>query len=334
MSHHILLSLVGEQTIPLVQFIKALPPAAEYWFVETRRTQDLQCVKNIVKACGLEKRKVKTVAVAPEELSFQPPADWQLPAGSTLYLNLTAATKPMMLSVYPQYEAHPQARGYYISIGAPFAKPVQGDWSSIPLPALTLETYLGALGFAYTYANPNLALQQKAKDLLSEVIRYGAPEKVTAIIKAKEEGYKDSNKKWLSGEWWEDYLYATIKKDLMLGEDCIAQGVRLEHCLSEANTDSDNELDVIFIYQNQLYAVEGKVYSGLAGGDKITAPIYKLGTIIKTMGLQAKGIICLCANIRASKDQLIRIEYLKRISGVVSFLTLSDFKNKVSFTGK
>lgn len=305
--------------------------ARKYWFVETKRTRDLQCVSNIIKACGLKENAVKTTFVEPEALTFHPPDDWLLPPDTTFYLNLTAATKPMMLSVYRYYGSLPNARCYYIPIGGAEALPVQGQWPAIGLPQLNFKDYLLALGFTFTYNIPNESLQQKAGSLFTEVIRLGNAGKVYAIQNAKAEHYKKPDKKWLCGEWWEDYLYATIKKDLNLSSYQIAQGVQLEHCLSKSITDSDNELDVVFVYQNRLFAVEGKVYTGKAGGDKITTPIYKLGTIIKTLGLQANGIICLCANITASQGQLSRIDYLKRISGVKIFLTLKEFKEKYNF---
>lgn len=323
-----ILSLVGEQTIPLVQFIRALPPAGEYWFVETKRTRELQCVANIAKACGIETSKIKTVLVAPEALSFSPPDSWNLAGDATLYLNLTSGTKPMMLSVFRHYEGMAQARSYYISIGATTANPVQGGFPEIPLPQLDLETYLQALGFNHTSIKPDVAYQQKATALFAEVIRKGSPEAVGLIAKAQQQGTRWEEKKWYAGEWWEDYLYAAIKEDLQLPDNAIAQSVKLEHCLSKSKTDSDNELDVLFVYQNRLYAVEGKVYAGTPTGAKITTPIYKLGTILKSMGLQASGIVCLCNNITASKDQLTRMDYLKQISGVKALLTLGEFRRQ------
>lgn len=331
MSQTIILSLVGEQTIPLVQFIRALPPAGEYWFVETKRTRELQCVANIAKACGIETSKIKTVLVAPEALNFTPRADWNLAGDATLYLNLTSGTKSMMLSVFRHYEGMAQARSYYISIGATTANPVQGGFPKIPLPTLDLKTYLQGLGFTYSFLRPDVHLQQEAKRLLQEVVQKGSPEAISLIAKAQQSGTKWEAKKWYAGEWWEDYLYAAIKQDLQLPDNAIAQSVKLEHCLSQSRTNSDNELDVLFVYQNRLFAVEGKVYAGTPSGSKLTAPIYKLGTIIKNMGLQASGIVCICSNITASNDQLFRMDYLKRISGVKALLTLRDFKRGSNF---
>lgn len=331
MSRQIILSIVGEQTIPLVQFIKALSATNEYWFVETKRIRDLQCVPNIMKACDLSENQVRRTLVQPDALTFIPLKDWVVTEQDTLYLNLTSATKPMMLSIFRYYQSFPTSRHYYIPIESAKALPVEGHWPDIELPLLSLVTYLLALGFTYTYAEPDMYLQKKAVNVFSKVSRKGNAGLVPVIQKAKKEYYTGNDKKWLSGEWWEDYLYYILKSGLNLQDNQIAQGVRLEYCLSQSTTDSDNELDIAFVYQNRLYVIEGKVYNGIARGDKITNPIYKLGTIIKALGLRASGIVCLCANITASKDQIQRLDYLKRISGVKTFLTLKDFKEGIDF---
>lgn len=326
MSQSILLSLVGEQTIPVVQLIRALPELTEYWFVETARTRELKAVENICLACKLPRKKVRTALVNPEALTFNPPVDWHISEDAALYLNLTSGTKPMMLSVYRAYEALPLAQPYYIPIDGKAALAVSGNGAPVTLAELNLETYLTACGFGYQHLTPDVRLQQKATALFAEILEKGSSAQVAKIQKAKAPDYSGTDKKWLCGEWWEDYLYTAIKKSLALADGQIAQGVQLEHCLSGAKTEADSELDVVFVYQNRLYVVEGKVYDQPATGKKVTDPIYKLGTLLKNMGLQATGIVAFCANITPVADQQVRIDYLKKLSGVKGFLTLKDFR--------
>jgi len=58
--------------------------------------------------------------------------------------------------------------------------------------------------------------------------------------------------KYLSGDWFEEYIYFKIKTELHLDESEIATGLNL------IKENTPNEIDVIFIFDHKLYIIECK----------------------------------------------------------------------------
>ena len=110
-------------------------------------------------------------------------------------------------------------------------------------------------------------------------------------IKKSHQAETATDKKYYAGEWFEEYTYLRIKKELNLREQDIAMSLKIYR---EDAQNNDNEIDVAFMYENTLYIIECKV-SMLGYGKKpqqtIEEFLYKLAAISKDFGLIVRPYI-------------------------------------------
>ena len=90
---------------------------------------------------------------------------------------------------------------------------------------------------------------------------------------------------YLTGGWFEEYIYNLIKKNVE--PDDIAIGVRIDGCTEIRH---DNELDVCFIKNNQLYVIECK--SGISSESMFNEIVYKVSALKEVLlGLDCNSYI-------------------------------------------
>ncbi len=100
--------------------------------------------------------------------------------------------------------------------------------------------------------------------------------------------------KYLSGDWFEEYVYFKIKAELNLNDDEIGTGYNL------VKQNIPNEIDVIFVYQHRLYIIECKTSvienrlmpdGSLKEFKFLPEVIYKSDALKNKFGLQANTSI-------------------------------------------
>ena len=90
---------------------------------------------------------------------------------------------------------------------------------------------------------------------------------------------------YLTGGWFEEYVYYLVKKQL--DPDDIAIGVRIDGCTEIRH---DNELDVCFIKNNQLFVIECK--SGINSESMFNEIVYKVCALKEVLlGLDCNSYI-------------------------------------------
>lgn len=90
---------------------------------------------------------------------------------------------------------------------------------------------------------------------------------------------------YLTGGWFEEYVYHLIQKNVE--PDDIAIGVRIDGCTEIRH---DNELDVCFIKNNQLYVIECK--SGISSESMFNEIVYKVSALKEVLlGLDCQSYI-------------------------------------------
>lgn len=90
---------------------------------------------------------------------------------------------------------------------------------------------------------------------------------------------------YLTGGWFEEYVYYLIKKNVE--PDDIAMGVRIDGCTEIRH---NNELDVCFIKNNQLFVIECK--SGISSESMFNEIVYKVSSLKEVLlGLDCKSYI-------------------------------------------
>jgi len=103
----------------------------------------------------------------------------------------------------------------------------------------------------------------------------------------------ERNKNYYSGVWFEEYTYHRIKKEKSLADDCIYTGVKIFR--SETDTANDNEIDLVYVIDNEVYIGECKTsLSGIPGGKSgsklLEDYLYKLAAITIDFGMNVRQL--------------------------------------------
>ena len=180
MSLQIILSLVSEQTLPNVLFIKAHPQADVFWFVETAKTKKQLKGAAVRQACQLPEDKSFTTEVEADSFKFNLPESWKLNDDDTMLINLTCGTKMMSLSVYEYFKERNNTRFFYIPVDNSEARNIiTGE--TFKLPEVDVNTYLTAHGFTCLHGKSNKQQKKLSYTLFEQVIHAGSANKVEAI---------------------------------------------------------------------------------------------------------------------------------------------------------
>lgn len=124
-----------------------------------------------------------------------------------------------------------------------------------------------------------------------------------SIIAKKEINY-------LTGGWFEEYTYNYFKEKLELENSEIELGVHLK----KSENVLDNDLDVVFTYNNILYVVECKTAMALKGKvstSLFNETIYKASALRAKFGLTVKNILFTLSNMTNPE-----IDYIERAAAM------------------
>ena len=249
------------------------------------------------------------------------------------YINITGGTKLMSIETYDFFKSIENCHIYYITRGNEYKKifPIEEENTYNFKCSVSIKEYFKAYGFEskesglseidkeYTYDFLEKFLENDRYHIIQELQRkrgvnnlkkinisevnglgkflsdIGFPLKNEGIISKKEIEY-------LTGGWFEEYVYYTLKDANIVQDTDILCGV------SKKNGQSDNEFDIVILKENQLHIIECKTY--ICNNDKSSLPldtIYKLDSIQKELGLFAKPYI-----ITLNKAHEIKESHKKR----------------------
>lgn len=304
MEKQLLISLVSDQTIPNVQIIKEFGNSeTDYKFLLTKGMQRKGIVQWIVDATQIKDFQdifVDEYSVADIENELQK-IDYS--EYSRIIVNLTGGTKMMVLSVFDFFRNKQNTEMYYVTgIGNAYQKIVdRGCEQNVFSCSISLEEYLKSYGFSIKKAQPSgISLEQTEKiynhyingdfsrytDSLN-FLRERRGKVITdtdfVTIKdfletieyypAKEGTLSKLETKYLTGEWFEEYIGAKIKCDLELTDNQILVGTQIRKDvplrqelnsvptllgLEEKEEGLGNEMDVMFVKDNRFYVIECK----------------------------------------------------------------------------
>jgi len=294
----ILISLVSEQTIPNVRFIKEfIDEVDKFIFITTQEMLNKEKTEAQTKALNIPKSKFAQITVA--EFNFDKIEKTLQNANfsqkNTYLLNITGGTKPMAIVTMTHFSDFPNAKIYYVPIGNSTYRQV---FPKIKTPvfqfkkSLTLEEYLKAYNLKIISQvkkhSRNLAHAQK---MLNRFVETGGDiKKIDKLQHLDKMSAED--RAYYNGGWFEEYIYAKLKEKFKLNDTQIAYNVKLKL------KDTENEYDAVFVYQDSIYIVECKAYNNKAVNTKIERDLYKLGAIDDYFGINANSILITTANIR------------------------------------
>ena len=211
-----------------------------------------------------------------------------LPTDVHYIVNLTGGTKIMSLIVYDFFRKL-NSSFYYIPIGKNTYCNIEEENMHALQYRISLREYFTLYGLHYECDNALL----KDAETTFQFFEKQKKQKfyLSGEIKKSYQAETATDKKYYAGEWFEEYTYLRIKKELNLREQDIAMSLKIYR---EDAQNNDNEIDVAFMYENTLYIIECKV-SMLGYGKKpqqtIEEFLYKLAAISKDFGLIVRPYI-------------------------------------------
>lgn len=337
----ILVSLVSDQTIPNVQLIKEFRAYTHgYLFISTSAMEKKKTREALIKACKLSQEETLPPVIV-DQFSFddieQKLDEIDFESFDHVFVNLTGGTKVMTLAAF-DYFKEIGAEIYYITGQDDTLikiSPGRTKKTSTLSTSVTLEEYLNAYGFEIKETQPsglsveytnkffNLftrGLSSEYLDLINklrnhrkrEKLRLEKIENLRDFLSHVEFPLSDANHlfkneiRYLTGEWFEEYVTNKLKDELALDNSYIKTGLEI----SKVNKNGElvnNELDVAFVWKNRIYTVECKtsvfLTEALPDGSKskaksiISETLYKSDSLKQGLGLFANTSIFILDSI-------------------------------------
>lgn len=341
---NVLVSLVSDQTIPNVLFIKEMENELEkdvrkYLFVSTEAMEDKGKTDSNVQGSRIEKSKTERIKVVEDSIGdinskLREFAKKNLSDEDNLIINLTGGTKIMSIGVWNFFKER-KSIIYYLPIGKNIYKQIFPPSESREHKLkfrISLKDYLISYGIEIKSKDINNTLKGKEyteylfREFLNDKIDMGIISELRKGGNKKEiqlDGRTESflekinfstekeryiNKKeinYLIGGWFEEYEYNLIREHIQLDDDKIGLNAKISH------KNTTNEFDVMFVFENTLYVVECKTSLGKG---MLNRTLYKLSALKKNFGLSVKSyVFTLDKNLRNPEGE-IKKDYQNRAS--------------------
>lgn len=347
----LIVSIISDQTVPNAQIIKEFStPDTEHLFFSTHTIEKKKCLQHIEKACGIQAKRtlltndehnVQEMTNLLQQEDYSPFED--------IIVNMTGGTKLMSLAVYQFFLQIPQARILYVLTIPNTYKMIHPQEEIHTFrTSLTIQEYLQCYGNQYTttplsgidadytrnffnfycqndlrpYEQQMLTLRGKRnKGIKNDTIFAAIKPLLDEARFTPETANQLSTKEvqYLTGGWFEEYIYHRVKNELQLPDDCILTGAQLirkttnnpKDAVSvllgkdiEIKRETMNEFDVLFILNNRLHIIECKtsitnliLFQDSKGQikkkeeDILSKTIYQVDALCSKLGLYAKSYI-------------------------------------------
>jgi hypothetical protein len=386
----LLVSLVSDQTIPNIQLIKEFKQTiTDYFFISTSGIELKGARAWIERTCNIKESSVSKIEVNPfsftdietklKQFDFDP--------FDKIIVNLTGGTKVMTLVSYDFFKNLAADIYYVTGNNDEFIKlyPIKRNHMFAFSTKVSLIEYLTAYGFKFKISSLSGISFEQTKTIFEsfcklnltpfiEAIKYINSERAKTISEGdyeKVKGYLTAIKyqpingnrlsavetKYLSGDWFEEFIGLSIKKELNLNDDELFIGTTItkespaktinsvEQLLGEKIERSDNqynnEMDVMFVYKNSFYSIECK--SSIVAFKKIEKQgkiidkpynilgetIYKADSLKTRFGLYPKTSIVTLSNFKEYYDVKDRGQHnnkLKEMDELINRANISNIK--------
>lgn len=252
-------------------------------------------------------------------------------------INLTGGTKILSLGVYSFFMKH---RSWFVYV--PYGQNKIMDLRNDVIPInyrVSLSEYLKLYGLTYEDISEDEFLKSKKETfaLLEKLRKKNMYLNYDPRIRAAKSNDPDisnsvelsaTERKYFSGQWFEEYIYYFIRDKFDLSADDIAMGLKLYR--NEEDLMNDNELDIAFMKDNKLHVIECK--SGLGTSHKYLSKslfdvMYKSTAIAKDMGLEVSSYLAVLENISGTLNTqaLEALEKRKTILGIRQIWEKTNF---------
>ena len=318
MGKRAIISIVSDQTIPNIEFIRTVGDEnTEYFFITTDYCEKKSKVESIVKVCQLAQDSCTKISV--DEKSYddiiEKLCDLNTDKFTQILVNATGGNKPMSLAVVDHfrdkkntnvYYTDVSDRDYFINLFDPNDKISKSNY-------LDPIEYLKAYGFDVNSKEPEQKYIRFSQELLEiygqkrsdkdfmvaeslRINKFGDDEKKFLIsLGFNKEDFnrkgKENIRKFANGSWFEYFCYGQMKD---LAKDMNIQiGLSVLIYKQKGSERLENDLDIAFTFKNQLYVFECKytLKDEVGGYTKMPDYIYKLIALNKQLGLTPRSIL-------------------------------------------
>lgn len=329
MKKRVLVSIISKQTIPNYLFIKDRQKQGdEMLLIATQEMKNEADWLNQTLKCTDNEREIILLAKNQEEKwnEMTDAIAEHLSRDKHYVVNLTGGTKYMSLAVYHLFRNY-DSEFFYIPFPRNVVlKPFQNEEEAINY-RLKIDEYLSLYGLKFNYLTRQTVRNKEYSELYFQMFTQTFKKEDFDILSKIREHYRDSGIKdinkvemgfnlkgkeipisglndfldkiqfgnnenvlskyetqYLTGGWFEEYVYYKIKESIPV--DDIAIGVKLK----KEGAVFNNDLDVVFTYQNHLFVIECK--TGIDSNKMFNEIIYKAAAIKESMfGLPAHTYI-------------------------------------------
>jgi len=260
---NLIVTLLSEQTIPNVQFIKYIQEKLKnedqsfgHLFVSTKQMEEKGVGNWICKVCDIT--KLQTIIVEHNSLSdIQMKLTEKCPEAETYFVNVTGGTKIMSMAVSDFFKMKANARIYYIDGNKCWLNfPENERYCADLADNINLKEYIESYGFEIKEGNLSGVGFEYTKQFLQEFIKFGDREK-QIINKLREKRGKyatikeitglqdflcninfpltDKNSllasknevRYLTGDWFEEYIYSCLISEGIIKDEDLKTGMEL-----------------------------------------------------------------------------------------------------------
>lgn len=365
MGRKVLITLVSDQTIPNVLFIKNAEISYDkYMFISTDKMEKRHKVDYIIKGADLQEKDCETVVVKEDDVCQinEKLRNISWLEDDKYHVNLTGGTKIMSVAVYLFFHEK-KSEIFYIPIGKQHYIDVSTEKSASHNISyrVNVKEYLDSNGVEFKegavlkdsdYTEAVLAKFQSDPEIFYSDIEHIRLVRNDKKIKRKFDKKKKVDKTEIPEEALNVfYKYmpeleeeAQITKEAVeylsggWFEELVYNRLKEEFKISEENIainikmkrgTSENEFDVIMTKDNALYVIECKTALKTGNGKSIlTETLYKLDSLKKEFGLYVKAFLVTLGDLRNDKGEIER-RYLNRADQMgIKIIDKQDFENR------
>jgi len=339
----ILISILSDYLQPNFLLIKEMEGKYdELIFITTKDMEDEKKRKShwLEKALRLPEKSVRCIEVIEDDFEKikQTLKEENFLMEDSFILNLTGGTKVMPLAVYEFFTQNGyDAKFYYVPNNKTVIKDLSANLEVELGYRLNLEEYFTLNGLRYE-PSENIYPEYHSKMLFNEFKQVHFDRRRHKKISDAQNLPKAEDKVYYAGAWFEEYCYYRLKKEYQLEDSCISHGNKIYR---EKETQNDNEIDVMFIKENQLHIFECKVsmWGNVVDYEKVNEKakenvkdnlegfMYKLAAIAKDYGFRPNSYILTLHNLKGSynDDAMENLKKRQRILGIKDVKDRSDF---------
>lgn len=324
-----LVSIISEHLIPNYLFIKEWEGRYDSLvFITTKEMESAGYSHRLEKALNLRSNSVKRIPVSEENLNAIKGKlnvySWN--TEDSYIVNITGGTKVMSIGCYDFFSRF-NSLFYYIPIGKNKIKDVLSSEDISINYRLTLSEYLTLYGLTAEYESELTYPYERTRELFTKFKSTGFQRGKVEELRNAQILSESKDRKYFSGTWFEEYCYSITKREFLLSDNSIWFGVKLFR--KDSGTENDNEVDVMFIVENELYVCECKMSlmkPGERDYDVLESYMYKLAAISKDFGLKVKPyILTLHKETHSIHNRRKSIEKRMNILGIKGFFNARYF---------